>query len=77
MRTILPNLQQNWMNYILGAWVNYFISLHYEMFIMYNKLTIEMSGYQLKKCENSGVFITFVVLSQKMMTLNYFLIIIL
>ena len=36
MRTLLSNLQQNWMNLILGVWVNYFISLHYEMFIIDN-----------------------------------------
>ena len=36
-----------------------------------------MSVYQINKCEHSGVFITFVVLSQKMMTFNDFFIIIL
>ena len=41
------------------------------------KLTIEMSVYQINKCEHSGLFITFVVISQKMMTFNDFFIIIL
>ena len=37
-----------------GAWVNYFISLHYEVFIMHNILIIEMSGYQLKNVNIVG-----------------------
>ena len=80
MRTLLSNLQQNWMNQILGVWVNYFINLHYEIFYhtqCVNKLTIYLSVYQINTCEHSGIFITFVVLSGKMMTFNDFFIIIL
>ena len=56
-----------------GVWVKYFISLHYEMFIIDN-VAIKMSVYQINKCEHSGVFIIFVVLSQKVMTCSDFFI---
>ena len=36
MLTLLSNLQQIWMDLILGVWVNYFISLHYEILIIDN-----------------------------------------
>ena len=36
MLTLLSNLQQIWMNFILGVWINDFIKLHCEMFFIDN-----------------------------------------